>query len=634
MAVAAAACVSATAARPGAELVDSATLLEAARESVTENANNLAARRRNEITGPSLDPMLRAMARQAQRPAAARMTAPAGIAQYGAPIRNGRVLVEALPRGDGAALARQLIAAGAVGVSNHGSLVTGWVPVETAESLTAVTAAASIRASLGTSSNAGTALTQGDAAQRSNTTRLAFRADGAGTGVGIISDSFNALNGESLGIATGNLPGPGNPNGFTMPVKVLKDLSSFGFSDEGRAMAEIIHDIVPAARLSFYSPDSYLDLAVGVRALANAGATVVVDDLTFFGEPWFQQSPAGTVATELSNSNRAVVVSSAGNASRDSIADPFRPSTSKPVLFNGASIGNYRLHRFQNGQVTVPIRLRGGATPLTFILQWDDPFKSAAPQSSGGVSDLDLLVFSDPEGVNVVAGSLNDNVGGDALEGIFVGNNSTNPEDAGTVYLGIGLSEGSPVPRNLKVIAFRVSDTNDIGGRSVFNKSTIAGHANDLDVISTCAVRYDLVGNGSTAVVQAFSSQGGHLQTLGANGNRLSAPRNTLKPDVCSPDGVNTSFFAPFGPNDFDSDGLPNFFGTSAAAPHLAGIVAQMQQVSRYRITPRTVKRLLLQTAVDMDNPITPGFDVGYDPKTGNGFLFAPSAVGRALVGF
>ena len=53
-----------------------------------------------------------------------------------------------------------------------------------------------------------------------------------------------------------------------------------------------------------------------------------------------------------------------------------------------------------------------------------------------------------------------------------------------------------------------------------------------------------------------------------------------LKPGVTGPDGGNTSFFFfDLGfevPGTSEPDGIPNFFGTSASAPHVAAVAALM----------------------------------------------------------
>src|SRR5437763_8034906 len=77
---------------------------------------------------------------------------------------------------------------------------------------------------------------------------------GRNISVGIVSDSFDGATGvprASVGVASGDLPGPGNPDGYTQPVLALKDDVSSSSTDEGRGMAEIVHDIAPAAKICF-----------------------------------------------------------------------------------------------------------------------------------------------------------------------------------------------------------------------------------------------------------------------------------------------------------------------------------------------------------------------------------------------
>jgi hypothetical protein len=70
-----------------------------------------------------------------------------------------------------------------------------------------------------------------------------------------------------------------------------------------------------------------------------------------------------------------------------------------------------------------------------------------------------------------------------------------------------------------------------------------------------------------------FTSPGGDLPIFfDSDGNRLSKPQVRRVPQVAGADAANTTFFGADDPRDPDTQ--PNFNGTSAAAPHAAGIAA------------------------------------------------------------
>ena len=113
---------------------------------------------------------------------------------------------------------------------------------------------------------------------------------------------------------------------------------------------------------------------------------------------------------------------------------------------------------------------------------------------------------------------------------------------------------------------------------------------------------------------ESFSSFGPATFLFDASGNRLGSPVTVAKPNMMAPDGESTTFF---GGNDIN--GFPNFFGTSAAAPHAAGAAAEILQANPSD-TPAQVYAALTSTA----NPNVSGGGVN---QVGAGLIDAYRAI-------
>lgn len=446
--------------------------------------------------------------------------------------------------------------------------------------------------------NSGVTQTQGDSAMRTNYVRNGFNVQGDSIRVGVISDSYNTLGGAANDIVNGDLPGMNGTN----PVRVLKDYPYGQQSDEGRAMLQIIHDVAPKANLSFrtgfISPG---DFAVGIADLANDSCNVIVDDITFITEPFFK---AGVVenAIKAVTDKGVSYITAAGNFGSKSYESTFNPANAPAGLTGKA-------HNFGGGDILQSDSVKGTVlTPgiYTIVLQWVDDIYSIGETATGTVNDLDIYL-ADDNGVPLF-GFNRDNTGGDPIEVLpfkVTANTVTN-------ILVINASPNPSPNLRFKYVVFRGDLT-----INEFNSghSTIVGQGNSPEAITVGAARYTKTPayGTSPAALETFSSTGGTVMV----NNVVSQ-----KPDLVAPDGVNTTI--DFHSVDLDGDGLPNFFGTSAAAPHVAGAVALMMNARKKfyneKMTPAAVKNTLLSNSIDMDAP-------GFDFNTGHGLIQVDAAV-------
>jgi hypothetical protein len=204
----------------------------------------------------------------------------------------------------------------------------------------------------------------------------------------------------------------------------------------------------------------------------------------------------------------------------------------------------------------------------------------------------------------------------------------------GTYYLRVGLYSG-PAPTEIKIVAMGNGAPVDLGTTPTnFNNGTGYGHKAAAGATSVGAVRFDATPAWglNTPDSESFTSSGPTRIWFDNDGNRLAAP-DDRQVDLSAADGVNTTFFG----FDYEADGWPNFFGTSAAAPNAAAVAALMIE-ARPGLTVQDIDNLMKAACLDMDanngsppGTVRPGaFDNGPDRETGAGFIQADLAVGFA----
>ena len=434
--------------------------------------------------------------------------------------------------------------------------------------------------------------------------------DGSGWRIGVMSNSYNARGGAAAGVASGDLP----PN-----VQVLQDTP--GQTDEGRAMIEMIHDIAPAAGAAFSSVyRGEADFADQMLRLADPTAgncKILVDDISYFAEPMFQDGVVAQAVNEASSRLGVAFFSSAGNqadASCEYVSPVFAPVAGAGgnadldfgASFSAGGATNTRQH------FHIP---QGGH--LFLIMQWSDPFYT----TKGVKTNLDMFLIKSRAGGAVMKGDTvavsNDNniASQEPVEGVdYTNNNDTDTE----FDLVISRYRGTADPARVKYISYGddISDNPKDGGiqlKYFTRSSTVTGHHAAVGAMSVAAAP-----SYSRLSTEYFTSKGGPSYLFNPDGSPLAAPTVRAKPDFTSIDGVSTTFFGQKFPGQDPKDGFL-FFGTSAAAPNAAAVAALLLQANP-TFTPAQVNERLKGTARDINTP-------GYDVFTGAGLINAYDAI-------
>ena len=532
------------------------------------------------------------------------------VAQVGAmmPINDGYVTIDVMSKdGDAAALLETLTALGLTHGGTFGGMVSGLLPISSIQALAGLASVGQARVSHATTM-AGSVDNQADAAMQTDDARTTFSVDGTGVSVGILSDSFDNLGGYATDIGTSDLPAG---------ITVLDDLASGG-SDEGRAMAQLVHDVAPGADLLFHTAFTGIaNFAQGILDLAAAGADIIVDDVIYFAEPMFQD---GVIAQAVDQVFAMGVpyFSSAGNSARQSYESDYRGVADAGLNALAGSYASW--HDFDPGAGTDTLQaftLNDGES-VRIALQWDEPFFDSGTGSPGSSNDVDIYIL-DAAGSSVLAGSFDNNFGGSPFE--FLTFQNTTGSTA-TFNVAIGHWSGT-APNVIKYVDFN-GGTN--GAEFFTNSGSSYGHssAEGGQGVGASAFFFTPEFGVDPPLLNSFSSAGGTPIYFDTAGNRLITPEMRERVDFTAPDGGNTTFFG--SDSGADADAFPNFFGTSAAAPNAAALAALLLEHSP-GVSPTDIYNALQSSAIDIVQRSTgAAIAVGADEDSGVGLIEALAA--------
>ncbi len=528
------------------------------------------------------------------------------------------VVIDAAADGDTAELVAALTELGAVDIVAFKRVVSARLPLASIPDLGDVARLRFARPAR-SQTRVGTVTSQGDPSMETDESRISYFVDGAGVTVGVLSDTFDcgaSTPGDyATDIGTGDLPAG---------IEVLDDTAcSAPGIDEGRAMMQLIHDVAPGADLSFHTAfKGAADFALGIEELAGCPpgsepgcspaadpADVIVDDVGYLATPMFQD---GIIAQAVDVVAAAGVsyFSAAGNSARASWEGaPFVMSGFSPPGY-----GDGVAHDFDPGpgvDIYQKVHFPAGTTVISF--QWDQPFFSVSGPP-GAINDIDICVYAEPPGTAPLACGADPNFGGDPVE-VF---GFSGPGEYNIVIVKF-VPAGGPIPGLMKYVSFN-SGFEVLDSYAMTMASTTFGQNNAAGAIAVGAAAYFETPEFGTdpALLEPFSSAGGTPIIFDIAGDTI-LPEVRLRPQIVAPDGTNTTFFG----SDYEPDGYPNFFGTSAAAPHAAAVAALLQDAfagsgPAGRLTPDGIEDVLTSSALDM-GPSGFDFDSGFGLIDGHG---------------
>ncbi|HTT02771.1 MAG TPA: S8 family serine peptidase [Steroidobacteraceae bacterium] len=397
------------------------------------------------------------------------------------------------------------------------------------------------------------------------------RVSGAGVTVGVMSDNVTS-------IAT--IQGRGElPNVTVVPASAGGSLNS-NSGDEGTMMLEEVHAVAPGASLAFCSPETDVEYVGCLGQLAAAGATILVDDLTYPQEDLMSSNGtfAAGVQTLLAQNSKVLLFTVTENYNGS-----YWEGTYTPVSIAALNIGITSIFCPSSNQVDYYLNSFSGvegealavglANTYNVTLQWADPFDQ-------NVSNFDLYWIDTVTNAKGCLGS----AGSSAT---LFDSPMAFTTDTYDVYL--ATPDASMAGKYVKLWIGGDGATALSGstpGSIVSPQAFVSG------VITTGAVSAaDGIGN----TLEPYSGQG-PVHLVFPTPVSLQAP-SLVSLDEVYVDAAGTTFTT-------DSGGL--FPGTSAAAPNAAAVAALIRSAFP-GLTPSQLTNALQTGAVQLGSAVPDG---------------------------
>jgi subtilisin family serine protease len=375
------------------------------------------------------------------------------------------------------------------------------------------------------------AVSQGVAASAANTWQSSGFA-GQGVTIGIVDTGFTNLAAE---VTAGRLPA-----GTKITGNLCADPN---LTPHGTAVTEVVHDMAPSASLALYCVDDNIGFKAAEAQLQAAGVKIVNSSLGFPGDSRGDGSgDANSTAATVHTARSAGIlwIQSAGNNATDHWGGTFADVNHDGLADLNPGVDPAKANP-QMDDVAVPA---GGSAAL--ILQWDHwPASTTVDQLSFSYQQFNPANGSPIGSAHTVT----------AVPGLtpWLSFNVTNSGASDAYYrVWVGLPAGTPAYR------YDLSYWGDvyISHYAQLNPAAAAAESITEPASSPFAVAAGAAYWQSKAL-ENFSSQGPTID-------------GRVKPDITGFDGVNSPIY---GNTTGPADQL-GFYGTSAAAPHVAGAAA------------------------------------------------------------